>query len=92
MIEKKIDVSKISKKIKGKIVSQLLRYESHTSLHEAFLRYNNYISVRWKVRADPEIVKKAIDQILLNSRLNEFNAFHKMKNLLGYEIFDVFLG
>ncbi|CAD8210248.1 unnamed protein product [Paramecium octaurelia] len=75
MIEKKIDVSKISKKIKGKIVSQLLRYESHTSLHEAFLR--------WKVRADPEIVKKAVDQILLNSRLNEFNAFHKLKNLLG---------
>ncbi|CAD8124479.1 unnamed protein product [Paramecium sonneborni] len=75
MIEKKIDVSKISTKIKGKIVSQLLRYESHTSLHEAFLR--------WKVRADPEIVKKAVDQILLNSRLNEFNAFHKLKNLLG---------
>ncbi|CAD8109927.1 unnamed protein product [Paramecium primaurelia] len=75
MIEKKIDVSKISKKIKGKIVSQLLRYESHTSLHEAFFR--------WKVRADPEIVKKAVDQILLNSRLNEFNAFHKLKNLIG---------
>ncbi|CAK64956.1 unnamed protein product (macronuclear) [Paramecium tetraurelia] len=83
MIEKKIDVSKISKKIKGKIVSQLLRYESHTSLHEAFLRQNDKLSVRWKVRADPEIVKKAVDQILLNSRLNEFNAFHKLKNLLG---------
>ncbi|CAD8112533.1 unnamed protein product [Paramecium primaurelia] len=66
---------KLSPKLKGIIVSQLIKTQSSLTLQDAF--------IRWQVRTNPEIVKKAVDKILLNSKLNQFNAFQKLKFLLG---------
>ncbi|CAD8207619.1 unnamed protein product [Paramecium pentaurelia] len=66
---------KLSPKLKGIIVSQLIKTQSSLTLQYAF--------IRWQVRTNPEIVKKAVDKILLNSKLNQFNAFQKLKFLLG---------
>ncbi|CAK61775.1 unnamed protein product (macronuclear) [Paramecium tetraurelia] len=67
--------TKLSPKLKGIIVSQLIKTQQNLTLQDAF--------IRWQVRTNPEIVKQAVDKILLNSKLNQFNAFHKLKFLLG---------
>ncbi|KAM3141229.1 hypothetical protein pb186bvf_006614 [Paramecium bursaria] len=77
LITRKIDASKVSLRLKGHILVKTAKSESHTSLQEAFLR--------WKVRADKSIVKKAVDQLVLYSRINEFNVFQRLKTLLPKE-------
>ncbi|CAD8123445.1 unnamed protein product [Paramecium sonneborni] len=66
---------KLSPKFKAIIVAQLIKTQPSLTIQEAF--------IRWQVRTNPEIVKRAVDKILLNSKLNQFNAFQKLKFLLG---------
>ncbi|CAK65705.1 unnamed protein product (macronuclear) [Paramecium tetraurelia] len=76
--------TQLSPKLKGIIVSQLIKTQSSLSIQDAFIRQATLLFIfRWQVRTNPEIVKKAVDKILLNSKLNQFNAFHKLKFLLG---------
>jgi hypothetical protein len=62
---------RITNKVKGRMLLSLSKKQSSVSIETAFLR--------WKVRADPGILRKAIEKFALNTKLNPHLALWKMK-------------
>ena len=64
--------SKITNRVKGRLLISLAKTPSNLNKSNAFYR--------WKVKADPQIMKFAIDRFALHSKINLHTAFWRLRD------------
>ena len=64
----------IGLRLKGRILVAIFKKQSRLNIHSAFYR--------WKVKADPLLVKDVVDQFALYTRISFTSAFWRMKSVL----------